>query len=192
MRPQPAPQVVAWLDGQAAQTLYISAVTLAEIELGLALMPAGKRQAGLAAAARTMFEEDFGRCLAFDAESASHYARIVAMRTYGRPISVEDAQIAAIALAQDTAGNPQHGRFRAHRRTAVDRPVERRLSLWGCRATSPSASQRTSSYTWARGSCRPTLARSMACSPSSGYSDQRSGAPGAVGSRRYSSARGCL
>ena len=102
MRPQPAPQVVAWLDGQAAQTLYISAVTLAEIELGLALMPAGKRQARLAAAARTMFEEDFfGRCLPFDAESASHYARIVAMRTrMGRPISVEDAQIAAIALAR--------------------------------------------------------------------------------------------
>ena len=67
MRPQPAPQVVAWLDGQVAHTLYVSAVNRAEIELGLALMPAGKRQAGLAVAARTMFEEDFaGRCLAFD------------------------------------------------------------------------------------------------------------------------------
>lgn len=102
MRLQPAPEVVAWLDGQAANALHVSAVSKAEIELGLALMPAGKRQAGLARAARAMFEEDFpGRCLAFDCESASHYARIVAARTrMGRPISVEDAQIAAIALAR--------------------------------------------------------------------------------------------
>ena len=102
MRPQPAPQVVAWLDGQVAHTLYVSAVNRAEIELGLALMPTGKRQAGLVAAARTMFEEDFaGRCLAFDGECASHYAHIVATRTrMGRPISVEDAQIAAIALVR--------------------------------------------------------------------------------------------
>ena len=48
MRPQPAPQVVAWLDGQLANTLYVSAVNRAEIELGLALMPAGKRQIGRA------------------------------------------------------------------------------------------------------------------------------------------------
>ncbi len=102
MRPRPAPQVVAWLDAQAAHALHVSAVAQAEIELGLALMPAGKRQAGLAAAAQAMFDEDFaGRCLPFDAAAATHYARIVAARTrMGRPVSVEDAQIAAIALAQ--------------------------------------------------------------------------------------------
>ncbi len=102
MRPRPASQVVAWLDAQAAHALHVSAVAQAEIELGLALMPAGKRQAGLAAAAQAMFDEDFaGRCLPFDAVAATHYARIVAARTrMGRPVSVEDAQIAAIALAQ--------------------------------------------------------------------------------------------
>lgn len=102
MRPQPAPQVVAWLDGQATHALHVSAVSRAEIELGLALMPAGKRQSALASAANGMFEEDFaGRCLPFDEVAATHYARIVAARTrIGRPISVEDAQIAAIALAR--------------------------------------------------------------------------------------------
>ena len=102
MRPRPAPQVVAWLDAQAAQALHVSAVSRAEIELGLALMPAGKRQSGLALAARGMFEEDFaGRCLPFDEVAATHYARIVAARTrMGLPVSVEDAQIAAIALAR--------------------------------------------------------------------------------------------
>lgn len=102
MRSRPASQVVAWLDAQAAHALHVSAVAQAEIALGLALMPAGKRQAGLAAAAQAMFDEDFaGRCLPFDAVAATHYARIVAARTrMGRPVSVEDAQIAAIALAQ--------------------------------------------------------------------------------------------
>lgn len=103
MRPQPAPQVVAWLDAQDPARLYTSAVSRAEIELGLALMPAGQRQRGLAQAALAMFDEDFaGHCLPFDERAASHYARAVANRTrMGRPISVEDAQIAAIALTND-------------------------------------------------------------------------------------------
>jgi toxin FitB len=102
MRPRPDAGVVAWLDAQAQADVFVSAVSRAEIELGLALMPVGKRRAGLAQAVRVMFEHDFeGRCLAFDEVSASHYARLVAERTRrGRPISVEDAQIAAIALAR--------------------------------------------------------------------------------------------
>ena len=101
MRPHPEAGVVQWLDEQRADTLYTTAVSQAEIEQGLALMPDGKRQHGLALAAKAMFEEDFaGRCLPFDATAASHYAHLVAERTrIGRPISVEDAQIAAIALA---------------------------------------------------------------------------------------------
>jgi hypothetical protein len=75
MRPQPAPQVVAWLDGQATHALHVSAVSRAEIELGLALMPAGKRQSALASAAKGMFEEDFaGRCLPFDEVAATSLA----------------------------------------------------------------------------------------------------------------------
>lgn len=102
MRPQPSATVIAWLDAQSAAQLYICAVSRAEIELGLALMPTGKRQAALAEAALAMFADDFaGQCLPFDEAAASAYARIVAARTRaGRPISVEDAQIAAIALAR--------------------------------------------------------------------------------------------
>ena len=50
-----------------------------------------------------MFAEDFaGRCLPFDsAAAAAEYALIVATRTRAsKPISTEDAQIAAIALAR--------------------------------------------------------------------------------------------
>lgn len=101
MRPQPAEAVTAWLDCLPPEQVWTSAISRAEIELGLVLMPAGRRQAALVLAAQAMFEEDFaGRCLPFDERAALHYAAIVAQRTHvGRPISTEDAQIAAIALA---------------------------------------------------------------------------------------------
>lgn len=101
MRPQPSANVVSWLDEQPVGEVYTSTICRAEIELGLLLMPSGKRQEALSRAAAAMFAEDFaGRCLSFDEDAARHYARIVSVRTRaGQPISVEDAQIAAIALA---------------------------------------------------------------------------------------------
>ena len=101
MRPAPSPTVGAWLDAQDARRVWVCAVTRAEIELGIALMPDGQRKTGLQQAAQAMFAEEFvGRCLPFDGAAATCYARIVSLRTrIGRPISVEDAQIAAIAVA---------------------------------------------------------------------------------------------
>ncbi|WP_300086282.1 hypothetical protein [uncultured Nitrosomonas sp.] len=96
-----------WLSGWTGRPdeIWTNAVSRAEIKLGLALMPEGKRQKSLSQAARAMFDEDFaGRCLPFDEIAASYYGRIVSTRIrIGRPISVEDAQIAAIALATSNA-----------------------------------------------------------------------------------------
>ena len=102
MRPQPNPSVVAWVDAHSGEAL-VSAITQAEISLGLALLPNGNRRDALAAAARQMLVEDFaGRGLPFDAAAAEHFARLVAeRRRIGRPITTQDAQIAAIALAND-------------------------------------------------------------------------------------------
>jgi hypothetical protein len=101
MRPTPEPQVVRWLDSFSDTDVWVSAVTEAEILLGIQLLPNGRRRNGLADLAERMFEVDFsGRCLSFDAGAAVVYADIVAARTrLGSPISVEDAQIAAIARA---------------------------------------------------------------------------------------------
>ena len=47
-----------------------------------------------------MFAQFSERCLVFGETAAVHYGQLVAARTRnGRPITVEDAQIAAIALA---------------------------------------------------------------------------------------------
>jgi toxin FitB len=101
MRPNPDEHVLDWFDINRRSIFYISAVTKAEIRLGILLLPAGKRQAKLEDLAAKMFFEDFsGRILPFDESSANIYAEIVASRTHaGMPISTEDAQIAAIALS---------------------------------------------------------------------------------------------
>lgn len=103
MRPQPDPKVMAWFAGQAQRQFFISAITQAEIQLGIALLPKGKRRDDLTLAAQTMFAEDFrDHCLAFDAQAADHYGLLVAKRIRaGKPISVEDAQIAAVALGHN-------------------------------------------------------------------------------------------
>jgi hypothetical protein len=100
MRAQPEARVVAWFDGKAETAFFITAITRAEILLGISLLPTGQRKDALAEAAQRMFEQDFdGRCLSFDERAAGAYARVVAGRTRaGQPISTEDAQIASIAL----------------------------------------------------------------------------------------------
>jgi len=101
LRAQPAPAVLAWFAAQPAQTLFVSAVTQAEMMLGARLLPAGKRRQQLEAALDAMFREDFAaRVLPFDASCVSLYAAVVAgRRSAGKPISQFDAQIAAIALS---------------------------------------------------------------------------------------------
>ena len=101
MRERPSTLVLGWFAQQAQAAMHISSVTQAEILTGIALLPGGKRRMALAEAAEQMFEQDFaGRCHVFDTAAAKNYALIVAARTrQGQPISTEDAQIAAIALA---------------------------------------------------------------------------------------------
>lgn len=103
MRPNPNNGVVKWIDAFSDEDVWISAVTVAEIRLGLALLPEGRRKLTLTNLAEEMFlEEFFEKCLPFDYQAAEVYAQIVSSRSLqGRPIAVEDAQIAAIALSGD-------------------------------------------------------------------------------------------
>ena len=97
----PSPNVRAWMNAQAVETLYLSAITVAELRLGIAVMPAGKR--------RTLYQERlekgplpafFGRVLAFDLDISKVYSELVAKaRAAGRAINKEDGYIAATAVA---------------------------------------------------------------------------------------------
>ena len=102
MRTAPSAEVLAWFAKNAPGPVYTSSITQAEILTGIALLPDGKRRDTLAQTAQAMFAQDFAgdRVLNFDRVAAEHYALVVASRMrLGRPISTEDAQIAAIALA---------------------------------------------------------------------------------------------
>ncbi len=101
MRPEPNEDVIRWVDSVPDEDIWISAVTVAEIRLGLALLPNGRRKQNLARIAEEMLKEEFSeKCLPFDFQAADEYAAIVSTRNrQGRPITVEDAQIASIAIA---------------------------------------------------------------------------------------------
>lgn len=102
MRRTPAAAVVAWLDRQPAESIWITSVTLFEARLGLALLPDGKRQTALVSAFARLLEEDLeNRVLDFDTGAAIEAAELAAQRQKaGRPVDIRDTQIAGIALAR--------------------------------------------------------------------------------------------
>ena len=99
MRERPNPDVLRWVDNQLTDNLFVTSVTEAEIRTGIAILPEGERQRGLAASAERLFSVLFSeRILPFDSNAARVYAMLAAeRRVAGRPISQSDCQIAAIA-----------------------------------------------------------------------------------------------
>lgn len=100
MKPQPDPAVRDWLDAQAAETLYLSSVTVAELLYGIGVLPDGQRKTRLTAAVEGLIGLFEGRILAFDSDAARRYADIaVAARRAGRGFPTPDGYIAAMAVA---------------------------------------------------------------------------------------------
>jgi len=90
-----------WLNGQAADTLYLSSVTLAELLFGLGVVPDGARKDRLARALDALLALFPGRILPFDQDAARRYAEMaLTVRAAGRPLSVADGYIAATAAAR--------------------------------------------------------------------------------------------
>lgn len=101
-RPVPDARVLDWLDAQAIETLFLSAITVAELRFGIAAMPEGKRRTvlndRLEDEVLTLFS---GRILPFDLEASRAYATLMAAaRGFGKAIGTADGYIAATALAQ--------------------------------------------------------------------------------------------
>lgn len=102
MRSKPDRAVVAWLDAQGVESLYLSTISLAELLLGIESLPAGKRRKTLAATLNEQLITLFGdRIVPFDLSAAEAYANIVLRaRRHGHPIAIADGQIAAIAASR--------------------------------------------------------------------------------------------
>lgn len=102
MRTAPEPPVVAWLDRQPAESVWITSITLFEARLGLALLPTGRRRHTLEAAFAQLLKEDLeNRVLDFDSAAAAEAASLAAERQKaGRRVDMRDTQIAGITLAR--------------------------------------------------------------------------------------------
>lgn len=105
MKAEPASEVVSWLNGQDTSTLFLTAITLGEIGYGLEILPRGKRRLHLEQGFERVIADAFtGRILAFDEEAAGQYGLVMGRRkAIGRPLSIPDGQIAAIARAKHSA-----------------------------------------------------------------------------------------
>lgn len=101
MKPQPDPNVRAWLNAQAAETLFLSSVTLAELLFGIGELPAGKRKDRLGQTLDGLIRLFRDRLLPFDTDSARLYAQLAVLaRARGRGFPTPDGYIAAIAASR--------------------------------------------------------------------------------------------
>ncbi|MDR5904514.1 type II toxin-antitoxin system VapC family toxin [Franzmannia qiaohouensis] len=105
LRREPEPGVIGWIDAQALETLYLSAITVAELRSGIALLPAGKRRTGLLESLeRRVLPLFTGRVLPFDLPCTQTYAELIAKaQKAGLAIATADGFIAATAAANGLA-----------------------------------------------------------------------------------------
>lgn len=99
MKPRPFQPVISWLNAQETTSLFLSAITVGEIEFGLCTMPSGKRRTSLQEKFESIVSEAFvNRILVFDESAARVYGQLMAeRRKLGKPLSIPDGQIASTA-----------------------------------------------------------------------------------------------
>ncbi len=103
VKKSPRRQVVDWIDAQEESTLYLSVLTIGELEKGIVKLPASARKTRLATWVRRDLTARFGgRVLPIDARIASHWGTTTGeSERRGLPLPVVDSLIAATALVND-------------------------------------------------------------------------------------------
>lgn len=101
MKPLPNSQVLAWLNAQAAETLFVSSITFAELWFGVAAMPQGQRKLRLEETVDGLADIYKGRILGFDLDAAKTYAQLAVLaQSKGQGFPTADGYIAAIAASK--------------------------------------------------------------------------------------------
>ena len=101
LRPAPESRVLEWINTQAIETLYLSAISVAELRFGAALLPSGRRKDKLQNRLEDKLLPLFaGRILPLDVTVTKTYAELMSQaRMAGQSISTADGYIAATAAA---------------------------------------------------------------------------------------------
>jgi predicted nucleic acid-binding protein len=105
IKPIPSPSLSAWMADQLDESLFISSLTLAEIQRGILEKPAGKKRQQLERwfagpeGPQALF---IGRILPFDEKAGLVWAQLMSKGSaVGRPRSALDMVIAATALSNE-------------------------------------------------------------------------------------------
>lgn len=101
-KPDPSAQVLSWLNEQGDESLYISVLTIGEMEKGIFKMPPSKRKTDLTAFVETLMARFTGRILDLDVDVLRRWGTMIGgLESKGRPMPVIDSLMAATALAGD-------------------------------------------------------------------------------------------
>ena len=100
VKTEPNANLLRWFEQQDEDTLYLSVLTLGELERRIEKLPASRKKNRLAQWVREDLARRFeGRVLGIDAQTAQRWGAIVgASERKGRPLPVIDSLIAATAL----------------------------------------------------------------------------------------------
>jgi predicted nucleic acid-binding protein len=91
-------RVLAWFDRQLPNSLFLTAISIAELFSGVAVLPEGRRKVALRQALEEIVAEIATPILPFDREAALAHAAVVVQAKANRyTLPVADGQIAAIA-----------------------------------------------------------------------------------------------
>lgn len=103
VKKSPRRQVVDWVDAQDESRLFLSTLTIGELEKGIAKLPVSSRKTRIASWVRRDLTARFGgRLLPIDARVASRWGTITGeSERRGSPLPVIDSLIAATALVHD-------------------------------------------------------------------------------------------
>jgi predicted nucleic acid-binding protein len=101
-RPAPDERVKQWLRSVAQADIAVTSITVAELRIGAADIDQGRKRAELESKIdRLVHEELRDRIESFDLAAADAIPRVIGERNrLGRPITMEDAMIAAICLTR--------------------------------------------------------------------------------------------
>lgn len=103
-KPDPSAEVLGWLDEQSDESLYISVLTIGEMDKGIYKMSPSKRKTNLAAFVETLIARFDRRILHLDTDALRRWGVMIAeLESKGRPMPVIDSLMAATALARDLA-----------------------------------------------------------------------------------------